>query len=149
MAKKFLRRTWNRYSKLGKRRKKKQVWRNPTGRDNKMREKRKGYPAVVSTGYKKMEKLRGIIEDKKPVIVKNTKDLEHVQKNEIAIIGNVGKKKRIEIAKKAKEMKIQVHNLNVGKFLKNLKKKKPETEEKEKKTEKKAESKEKSNKEKK
>ena len=38
---KFLRRTWSRYSKLGKRRKKKQVWRKPTGRDNKMREKRK------------------------------------------------------------------------------------------------------------
>jgi ribosomal protein L32E len=42
MAKrKFLRRIWSRYSKLGKKRKKKQVWRKPRGRDNKMREKRK------------------------------------------------------------------------------------------------------------
>jgi len=37
--KKFLRRTWSRYSKLGRKRKKKQKWRKPTGRDNKMREK--------------------------------------------------------------------------------------------------------------
>ena len=59
--KKFLRRTWNRYSKLGKRRKKKQVWRRPTGRDNKMREKRRGYPAVVSLGYRKEKNTRGKI----------------------------------------------------------------------------------------
>lgn len=51
--KKFKRRTWSRYSKLGRKRKKKQVWRKPTGRDNKMREKRKSYPKVVSTGYEK------------------------------------------------------------------------------------------------
>ena len=39
---KFKRRIWNRYSKLGKKRKKKQVWRRPTGRDNPMREKKRG-----------------------------------------------------------------------------------------------------------
>jgi len=52
MMKKFLRRTWNRYTKLGRKRKKKQKWRRPTGRDNKMREKRRGYPKIVSVGYK-------------------------------------------------------------------------------------------------
>lgn len=139
---KFLRRTWNRYSKLGKRRKKKQVWRRPTGRDNKMREKRKGYPAIVSVGYKKGEKQRGIIKNKKSVLVMNIKDLEKVGKNEIAIIGKVGKKKKIELAKKAmqaiksptsskqsddsstKEMKIKIYNLNPKKFLKKLEKEK-------------------------
>ena len=127
---KFLRRTWNRYSKLGKRRKKKQVWRKPKGRDNKMREKRKGYPAVISIGYKQKEKLRGIIKDKKPVIVKNIKELKNVKKNEVAIIGNIGKKKKIEMAKKAKEMKIQIHNLNIEKFLKKAEKLKPKEKEK-------------------
>jgi large subunit ribosomal protein L32e len=117
---KFLRRTWNRYAKLGKGRKKKQVWRRPTGRDNKMREKRKGYPAVVSVGYKKGEKVRGLLKDKKPIIVRNLKELGNVEKNEIIVIGNVGKKKKIEIAKKVMQMKIEIYNLNVKSFLKKI-----------------------------
>ena len=118
MAKKFLRRIWGRYSKLGKRRKKKQTWRKPTGRDNKMRERRKGYPVVVSVGYKQDKKLRGSIKNKTPRLIQNVKSLESIKKNEIVIIGNVGKKKKIEIVKKAKEMKIEIHNLNIKTFLK-------------------------------
>jgi len=113
MAKKFLRRDSVRYSKLGK--KKKQKWKKPAGRDNKMREKRRGYPKVVSIGYKKEKKLR-----KSAVIVKNVKDLETMKKDNIIIIGKVGKKKKIEIAKKAKELKIKIRNLNVEKFLKKI-----------------------------
>ncbi len=128
MKKKFLRRVWSRYSKLGKRRKKKQVWRKPKGRDNKMREKRKGYPVVVSIGYKRDTKLRKKIKEKQPIIIMNTKDLEKINNNQIAIIGKIGKKKKIEIAEKAKEKKIQVHNLNIDKFLK--KKIKPKEEKK-------------------
>src|SRR3989338_10570891 len=115
---KFLRRTWSRYSKLGKRRKKKQVWRKPTGRDNKMREKRKGYPAVVSIGYRSNKRSRDKLMDKKPVKINNLKELEKIKENEIAIIGGVGKKKKIEIANKAKEMKIELYNMNPEKFLK-------------------------------
>ncbi len=116
MVKKFLRRTGDRYTKLGKGRKKKQVWRKPRGRDNKMREKRKGKPAVVSIGYKKAQR-------KERIIIQNIKDFKNINKGKIIIIGSIGKKKKIEIAKKAREMKIQIHNLNVGKFLKNLEKK--------------------------
>lgn len=111
MVKKFLRRTWSKYSKLGLRRKKKQVWRRPTGRDNKMREKRKGYPAVVSIGHKKAER-------KKQIVIYNIRELEKIGKTKEIIIGNVGKKKCLEIAKRAKEMKIKIRNLNVEKFLK-------------------------------
>ncbi len=114
----FLRRTWNRYVKLGRKRKKKQVWRRPKGRDNKMREKRKGYPAVVSIGYRTEKTERGKIEGKTPVMVYTLKELLSIGKNEIAVIGKVGKKKKLEIAKKAKELKIPVSNLNVEKFLK-------------------------------
>ena len=110
--KKFLRRTSNRYSKLGRKRKKKQKWRRPTGRDNKMREKRKGYPKIVSIGYKKSEK-----EKQKPILVNNISDLKKVKSNNL-IIGKVGKKKRIEIVKKAKEMNLQISNINVEKLLK-------------------------------
>lgn len=123
MVKKFIRRTWNRYSKLGKKRKKKQVWRRPTGRDNKMREKRKGYPAIVGIGHKKNKKLKGKIKEKIPVLVKNINDLKKIKKEQVAIIANIGKKKKIEIAKKAKEMKINLHNLNIKKFLEKNKKK--------------------------
>ena len=115
---KFLRRTWSRYSKLGKKRKKKQVWRKPTGRDNKMREKRKGYPAVVSIGYKKDKK-----EHKKIVNVNTLKELENIQKDEIVILGKMGEKKKIEFAKLAKEKKIKISNLDTEKFLKNIEEK--------------------------
>jgi len=128
----FLRRISNRYSKLGKRRKKKQIWRRPTGRDNKMREKRRGYPARVSIGYKNAEK-------EKAIIIEDPKELEKINKKLIIVVGNVGKKKKIEIAKKAKELKIQLSNLNVNTFLKKNKLKKKEI----KKTDKKVESKEK------
>jgi len=106
----FLRRTSNRYSKLGKGRKKKQIWRRPTGRDNKMRERRRGYPARVNIGYKNAEKEKG-------VVIKSPKELEKIDKKLIITVGNVGKKKKIEIAKKAKELKIQLSNLNTKKFL--------------------------------
>ncbi len=123
---KFLRRTSNRYSKLGRRRKKKQIWRRPTGRDNKMREKRKGYPAVVNLGYGKEKKQRGKLEEKNPILVNNIMDLKKIGKDDIAIVSSVGKKKKIEIAKKAKEMKINLYNLNAGTFLKkNVKKGEP------------------------
>ena len=123
MVKNFIRRTWNRYSKLGKRRKNKQVWRRPTGRDNKMREKRRGYPAVVSVGYCADKQEKGKIEEKTPIMVNNINDLDKIGKDNIAIIGSVGKKKKIEIAKKAKEKAILVHNLNIKKFIKKIKRK--------------------------
>jgi len=122
MTKKFLRRTSERYSKLGKKRKKKQVWRKPKGRDNKMREKRKGYPGLVSIGYSKDKSVRGEIQGKKPILVNNIKDLEKIKKNNIIIIGNIGKKKKIEIVRKAKEKKIPIFNVNTKKFLEKVKK---------------------------
>lgn len=120
MTAKFLRRTWKRYSKLGRKRKKKQVWRRPTGRDNKMREKRKGYPIVVSIGYRTEKNMRGKIDNKEVVVIKNIIELEKLNKGKTIIIGSIGKKKKLEIAKKAKEKNIPIYNLNVNKFIKEL-----------------------------
>ncbi|MGD9275703.1 MAG: eL32 family ribosomal protein [Candidatus Pacearchaeota archaeon] len=120
----FLRRSVDKYSKLGKGRKKKQKWKRPTGRDNKMREKRRGYPAVVSVGYKNKEKARGQIKDMKPVIVNNLKNLEKIGKNNIAIIGKVGNKKKMEIIKEAEKKKIEIANVNAKKFTKKIERKK-------------------------
>jgi large subunit ribosomal protein L32e len=132
---KFLRRKTQAYSKLGKRRKKKQVWRKPTGRDNKMREKRKGRPAVVSLGYRSEKTSRNTLKNKKPVIIMNTSDLKKIKESEIAVIGAVGKKKKLKIAEEAKKMKIEIYNMNTDKFIE--KNKKPEKKKEEKKEEKK------------
>ena len=121
---KFLRRVTHRHSKLGKGRKKKQTWRNPTGRHNKMRTKQKGNSPIVSIGYGTEKKGRGQIKGKAPVLIKNLKELEKIKKEQIVIVGNIGKKKKMELLNKIKEMGIEVANVNVKKFLKKPKEKK-------------------------
>jgi large subunit ribosomal protein L32e len=117
----FLRRDAARYSKFGKGRGKKASWRAPKGRDNKMREKRRGYAAVVSIGYKKPASEEKIIE------IINVNDLNKLKKNEVGFVKALGKKKKIEIAKKAKEMKIKLKNMNPEKYLEENKEKKNES----------------------
>ncbi len=119
---KFLRRNWNHKSKLGRKRKKKQVWRKPKGRHNKMREKIRGHSASVDVGYKKSKKARNKISGKKLIIIMNIMDLEKIKKDEIGIVGSVGRKKKVEIAAKAKEKKIILRNMNAEKFLEENKK---------------------------
>lgn len=121
---KFLRRSWYRFKRLGKGRRKKQKWRNPTGRHNKIRKKRKGYSARVEIGYGKDRKTKGKITEKIPRMIYNLKDLEKTGKNEIAILGKIGKRKKLEIARKAKELKIKIKGMNVEKFTKQNKEKK-------------------------
>ncbi len=118
----FLRRTWHKYSKLGKGRKKKQIWRRPTGRDNKMREKRKGKPAVVSVGYKQSERR-----DK--IMIMNVKDLAKAHQKDFLIVGNIGKRKKLEIAREMSRAespiagrKIELHNMNIKSFVEKNKK---------------------------
>jgi ribosomal protein L32E len=123
-----LRHTKHKYSKLGLRRKKKQVWRRPTGRDNKMREQRRGKPALVAIGYSTDKKERGKIENKTPVMIRNISQIEKIQKNQIAVLANIGKKKKIEIVKKAKELKVEIYKLNIDKFLKLNQKEEKKTE---------------------
>lgn len=109
---KFLRRNISLHLRIGKKRKKKQSWRKPKGRDNKMRESRKGRPPLVSIGYKRKKEKSHV------PIVYNLKDLENSKKHGIAILGKVGRKKKKEILKKALEMKINFQNINIKKFLK-------------------------------
>ncbi|MBS3084913.1 hypothetical protein J4411_03295 [Candidatus Pacearchaeota archaeon] len=116
---KFLRRNAKRFAKFGKGKGKKAKWRNPTGRHNKIREGKKGYPASVKIGYKKTK-----VPNEKKIIIMNPENLEKTGKKEKAIVGNVGKKKRIEIVKKAQDLKIELANLNSKSFLKKLYKEK-------------------------
>lgn len=129
---KFLRHTSHKYSKLGLRRKKKQIWRRPTGRDNKMREQRRGKPALVAIGYSTDKKQRGKINNKTPITINHISQIKNVKKENIILLGKIGKRKKLEIVKKAKEMKLEVYKLNIDKFIKMNEKK---VENKDKKTE--------------
>jgi len=131
MKLKFLRRDSKRFSKFGKGKGKKAGWRKPKGRDNKMREKKKGYPSIVSIGYKKTKDSRGKIKNKTPVRIENLNNLKRIKKNEIGILGKIGMKKKIEIVKESKKMKIELKNLNINSFLKKIEKKEKKKEGKE------------------
>jgi len=108
--KKFLRRNTDSLSKLGKLRKKLQKWRRPKGRDNKMRLKMKSRAPVVSVGYIGEKKKRGKIKGKTPIQVYNINDLENIKANNVAILGKIGNKKRIEVMKAAKEKNVKFTN---------------------------------------
>ena len=128
----FIRRSWNKHSRLGKGRGKKQKWRKPKGRDTPVRTRRRGYQSRVSIGYGNSKEERGKINGKLPIIITNVRELEKIDEKSVGVIASVGKRKKIEIAKKAIEMKKEIINLNLKKFVeKNEKKKEPENKPKE------------------
>ena len=103
MSKGFARRGWYLFSKLGRGRKKKMKWRAPLGRHGKMREKRGGADKTVMIGY-------GTKDRKLITVVSNLKELEKTKIKEVFLSSTLGKKKRIEMLKKAKEMGIKILN---------------------------------------
>jgi large subunit ribosomal protein L32e len=111
MSSKFLRTDWMRFSRLGKNRKKKQVWRRARGKHSKIRRKRFGYPAMPTVGYQTARKEKGKIEGLIPIRITNLKDLSLATKDNIIILGRVGAKKKLELIKKAEQMKIKIQNL--------------------------------------
>ena len=117
MKRKFLRRDWNKMLRLGGRRKKLK-WRRSKGRHAKIRQKWKGYSQMPSPGYKTPKAIRGLVENKHPVMINNLSDLMKVKSNEIGIVSKtLGQKKKIELAKKALELKIHLENLDASKYL--------------------------------
>jgi len=110
-GKKFLRRDSIRFSKLGKNRPKKQVWRAAKGRDNKIRLHRKGYPKAPSVGYMSPRKNVNKIEGKYPILVNNARELKSLTENNVAILARIGAKKKLELIKMAQELKIKIINL--------------------------------------
>ena len=100
--KKFIRRNWDKYSRLGRGRRKLQKWRKPRGRHGKMRERRKGYPSRPEIGMKSPTKeIR---------LVGNIKELLEAGKGEGIILRKIGRNLRIDIEKKASEKGIKILN---------------------------------------
>ncbi len=147
----FVRKDTFKKSRLGKRRKKKQKWRRARGRHSKIRLKRRGYGKKPSIGYGTERKIKATIKGLQSRLIYSVGELKNIEKNEIIIIGKVGKKKKIEIAKEAMKQKLDIYNLNIKTFLKKIEKEKKELEkkkEKSKEKEKKQEKKEETSKEK-
>ncbi|MEK6895708.1 MAG: eL32 family ribosomal protein [Nanoarchaeota archaeon] len=115
---KFLRRAWQNTSATGRGRKKKQVWRRPTGRHNKMRENKKGKPATVNIGYRSEKKFREKINEQNSIQINNLKDLKKAGKEQVLVIGKIGKKKKLEILNKANEKGLHIFNINSKRFIK-------------------------------
>lgn len=108
----FLRTDWWRFSRLGCK------WRGAKGPRNKMRLKISGHPAIVEVGFRGPARVRGLHPSGfEEVLVKSIDDLYKIDRSrQIARIAHdIGKRKRLEITKKAKNLGIKVINpIKVG-----------------------------------
>jgi large subunit ribosomal protein L32e len=103
----FLRSESWRYSKMS------ESWRRPRGLDHKMRRKIKGWPPMVSTGYKGPKVARGLHPSGfREVLVHNVNEICKVNPTiQVARIAHgVGKKKRLLMVAEAKKRKLQILN---------------------------------------
>jgi len=91
----------------------KDQWRRPKGIDNKMRQKRKGWPKSVKVGYGSPKAVRNLHPSgKEEIAVHNVGDLTIVDpETQVARIGgSVGRKKRTSILREADILGIRVLN---------------------------------------
>lgn len=112
MSKRFFRPESVRFLRLGKKKKKLRKWRRCRGKSNKIRLNRAGYPCAPKVGFKTPRKEIGKIKGKTLKLVHNLRELEALSKNDAAILARVGAKKKLELMKKADELKITI--VNVG-----------------------------------
>ena len=126
---KFLRTGYSQYSKLGLRRKNKQIYRKSKGGENKIRLKMKGHLRNVSIGFRNEKSTRDLVDGKKPVRIFSIEGLNNLKKDEIAIVAKLGQKKRIEIAEYALKNNIRLSNLNSKKFIEKVNEEKKKSKE--------------------
>lgn len=112
---KFYRRDWYKLLRIGKKSKKKRVWRDSKGRHSKVRLKIKGKPKRPTVGYGEAKELYGLVKGVKPVLVENIEKLNNISKEEgIIISGKIGKRKRNLILEEAKKKNLKVLNNYYG-----------------------------------
>jgi large subunit ribosomal protein L32e len=100
------------------------TWKRPRGLHNKLRRKRKGIGAWVSTGYKMPVAVRGFLRSGlKPVLVTNLAELKKLDpaKNAAIVSAATGKKNKIAMLKKATSMKLTISNIkDATTYVKNI-----------------------------
>jgi large subunit ribosomal protein L32e len=119
-------------------------WRKPKGIDNHQRLSVKGWPHLVKIGYRVPKEVRGLHPSGyRDVLVHNLKELEALSPETDAarLAAGVGKRKRIELAMRARDLGIRV--LNGRNLLTAKKETSDETDTEEKSDEKKSKSKKK------
>ncbi len=96
-------------------------WRKPNGHHNKMRLSLRGYRQKVRIGFGTPASLRNYeISGLRKVIVRNMAELLKTDpKKDLAVIANIGMKKKLELVKEAIKKKITLSNVkNPEEFLK-------------------------------
>ena len=107
-------------------------WRKPKGIDNHMRLSVKGWPHLVRVGYRVPKQVRYLHPSGyRDVLVHNLAELERLSPETDAarLASGLGRKKRIELAKRARDLGLRIlngRNLLVGQSLKEV----PEKEQK-------------------
>lgn len=109
---KFIRKDWNKKSKLNH--KKKRKWRRPTGRHGKVRLGEKGYMRrpKIGWGTKKTQK-------KSFLRVENLNQLKGIEKFSEIIIAKVGRKLRHQLIEEAEKRNIKILNKYKKSVIKN------------------------------
>jgi len=88
-------------------------WRKPRGIHSKLRRKEKSKGKLPNVGYRSPKELRGLHPSgMEEVYIQNINDLEKIdpKKQAARLSGKLGKRKKVKIVEKAKEMKIKVLN---------------------------------------
>lgn len=96
-------------------------WRKPRGLDSKIRRKLSGRAKPVSQGYRSPGKIRGLHQSGlQPSIIRTAKDLDNLSPKEncLVISSSLGKRKRVEVLKKAREKNFQVVNIKAEDYIK-------------------------------
>ena len=142
----FIRQDYQRRKRIGNKLK----WRKPKGVHSKIRHHFKGWRKSPSPGYKSPPDVKGFHSSGlKMINLFSINDLANIKKDTEGVIisKNIGRKNRLQILKKSKELGIQVLNLNTDEHIKKIeefissKKKKPAEAKKELKPQKEAKSK--------
>jgi large subunit ribosomal protein L32e len=105
----FVRRDWHKKIKLGKTVKKKRKWRASKGRHGKIRLNRKGYSLKPKIGWGNKNDEKGLVEGVRVERIESLNQIEKT-KSKAIIVGRIGRKKRMEILKIAKEKGIKILN---------------------------------------